>query len=807
MKIVRKIFVNVRDRNEAMAFCLAKLSSLDFDTLLQGTLSGEEAFEVGLIASNLERESFAKSEMIIGLNTCNPESEVELYYNFSLFLFEIQQYYYCGICLHKCVELLNDNPTIKPDRKEEILGLLHLCKTETDMEGQVSQQFCMIKRPKMFADYAVFENQITIIQGLLRTPVNMDLASNLFSVKTVKHWRQFNALLPIALSCIATKGFGDFEKALNVIFDFILSMPPTILVKKIAGLKILPEILERCRDQFQEPYYRNSTVEEFIDNAEMFVKDKSYFKYLSVFTKILLIMCTQSSHNALPDQNVQILYDLGKSLTVLTQISKLLLYNSKTTTLDKKHAEKNSKILAAYRKEVNDLEILVAKSSTKICLLYSYAFKKFNFETNLTRQNVQYIRNNNTQVCQRTISVSTGLSIYFKRLKLQSWEKESDLSRIYLLEVLLFQDLREIQELKCKGACQSNSQRNCNGIRAFFFKEEIIKQLSKLLFKALILNHTDNPSNIRIVDHLMYCVILHGNFHISVIWFLKAIKEIMVLRSGISLISHDDGDEPITTLFCQTFQNYQIHLDYNIDKICDSQTTLEFKIFQEKHEQILLEQMYIPTYLANKRLDFEVISKKGSTLLLPKTFLLNRTIMKHLPYVMGHSDSIRYLEFAFAEEMCMTERSTIVKQQLPHRQYLKGILSISKESILNSLKTSQKFIRMFFKQKNGQCIFPLLRNKVVYEQLVHFHQTATETKQDMATKVKNDESPKIPTKVRDGTIWCHSSHDSTCWKAARKAVDALERSQQGDEDRSLKANAELSSSKQQFAFVDRADCC
>lgn len=528
----------------------------------------------------------------------------------------------------------------------------------------------------LFTDYEFFETKIRIFEYFLSGIPDAKMVDFKFTIDVIKDWNSYKSTSSIVLSGIVTKGNLDLEKSLEATFDFISSFPLKLLLKKMMSYSSIEYIIDENLLKFEDAMFGGEpTMEQIITKSENFHKDQNYLKYLVIYLKSKLILSVKKFILANTDKTFIICeFDL---ITKFCQLLIELIEPDFKMNLLKKYLEKRKKLLHNYQNDLDLFQDEVLKIGMTSIIYTFLAYKDDNALTKYCPD--PKIRLLKTKLFKKSVFMLRTFYVMFKARNLQL-ENKTIIKKIlvYSDEVMAFLVAEEI--LPESNENPLNKYRRTNK----FFTERLISGYISLLE----MNAGDDMSNSTLIKNLMYCVLLQGGYHISVIWFLNRLSEFAQMKDALALIGNDDDcDAVYSAMFGGNLSQYKSEFELVIKKICMAQESVEVIKLKsyENNEEVEVEKLQSYTH------------KNGHHLILPQVIINSDNELVFLPEFCNFiqdGNTIRMNLTGAKSEIDKGKRPHDSKSKINSNTYikLKGILRPTRESIYECIKKSDVLI-------------------------------------------------------------------------------------------------------------------
>lgn len=532
------------------------------------------------------------------------------------------------------------------------------------------------QKSMLFVDYDFFEAKMCIFEYFLSSIPCPGKDDYEFARNVIKDWNLYKSTSSIVLSGIVTKGNLDLEKSLDATFNFISSFPLKLLSKKMMAYSSVEYIIDENLMKFEDAMFGGEpTMEQIISKSEIFHKDQSYLRYLLIYLKSKLILSVKKFILANTDKTFIICeFDM---ITKFCQLLIELIKPDSESNLLKKYAEKRKKFLHTYQNDIEAFQDEILKIGMTSII---YTFLAYRDDEALTKYCLNpEIRVLKTKLFKKSVFLLRTLYIMFKARNLEL-ENRTIIKKVmvYSDEIMAFLAAEEILPESNENRMEKFRKTNK------FFTERLIAGYISLLER----NASDDSSNLSLIKHLMYCILLQGGYHISVIWFLSRLSEFAQMKSAVSLISdEDDNDDFHSAMFGGNVTQYKEEFELIIRKICLAQESVEVIKLKsyENDQEIEIEKSQSYTH------------RNGHHLILPQVIINSENELIFLPEFSNFiqdGNTIRMNLTGGKQDVDKGEKWQEGKDKISANTYikLKGILRPTRESIYECIKKSDILI-------------------------------------------------------------------------------------------------------------------
>ncbi|CAI8497632.1 unnamed protein product [Pichia kudriavzevii] len=217
----------------------------------------------------------------------------------------------------------------------------------------------------------------------------------------------------------------------------------------------------------------------------------------------------------------------------------------------------------------------------------------------------------------------------------------------------------------------------------------LLEKVSTELVNGLSTNPIDHVHNPIIIKQLLYCILLGGGYHITVVLYLLKLEQFFREKSDTSLISCSDG----TNLFYPSFNStYMKELSNQLDKVLEKVTKIKFCLDSTIHTQERGEENTFST----------LFGKRGHLLMLPQVFLHNNRVimLSEFGNVIADGENIRTNVIDKIRALMAQPEKLKNNCNSNNLDEIQGILVPTRESVFECLKKSDVLLKVLLGRKD-----------------------------------------------------------------------------------------------------------
>lgn len=659
---------------------MLRLNQNKFIDFISGEQTSKDIFKIGLLACNVGRPNFGIKELMVAVNTCNPDEQVEYNMELGSILLKLEKYKQAEFTFAQCITSLHKKNNPNPKLLKQCVKLKDLAmdeKLKKENGPKNDPQFSVIG--KLYTNHELFMKRAKVIQYIIQSQDSKVYLNQDFASKFLTSTASCRQKCSVILSKFDSKGEEDLKLSVETIIDFILDFAPLILIKQFMSYRAIDKIVQKNVERFKRPSLPlRATRQNILEMSDFLHKDKNYYHFLVTTIECRIIELVKQfcfSKDNVRDSDTS---DVDKSdethsnaeiivgFQDLRETCASILYVIDSTfeknNLSKKEQERLKKMKTANE---SDKTFALEKVSTVFVISSIY--------TILCHKNYEIIEGSAIKNFLMNIKLEQFKKDAFEFKKCFLMTKKYNLNKIdpYLLksgliytkEIALFSNLKTLK-LSDKIDNKDPNFQIVNKIDAEILLSTYIEQLR--------ISEIDNPINIRLLKRIIYCVLLSGGYHISVIWVLKRVLELLLINSNLSMISAEDGEDCMYSIaFSKYFDKFQCDFDIIIEKICSAQICIEVLNF---------------TWERPGDIKQKCLHENGHRCLLPQAIINNNNEILFLP---------EYCTFIEDGNMLVKN----LKSQFPGlffgktkseetASFLKSILTLPRESLYECRKKS-----------------------------------------------------------------------------------------------------------------------
>lgn len=620
--------------------------------------------EKGITFINLNRTTRGILYVLAGLKMCDNLNSPLYLYNLANVFKELGNRGWAIECYDMCVNLMTKLNIKNPE-------FFKLCLSEKDSLLKEKRVETDVMNENMFSNFELFESKMSVIEFLLKQTQTESVGQSQFASSLARSWQEYNRVSTIVLSTIVTKSYDDFERSLNLVFSFLFKCQFSLLHRKLLSYTFIDTILNKNLQRFEDPLFGDSlTWSEIITKASIFNNTSEYFQYLKVYQECKLISLLKKVWNVDESNNTLLMVHLRK----LTSNSFRILCFSigkKPAGISSRLDERREYIYNANKKDANSL----AAVSVKVLIL---AFKYYLTCWTLLQREQETITSSGRGM-ERNLKILykpfVAIIPLFQSIRMNmSYEYCT-----YYMELILTYHSKNVPLNKKDPESSSVS------IPDRFLLEKV----STELVNGLSTNPIDHVHNPIIIKQLLYCILLGGGYHITVVLYLLKLEQFFREKSDTSLISCSDG----TNLFYPSFNStYMKELSDQLDKVLEKVTKIKFCLDSTTHTQERGEENTFST----------LFGKRGHLLMLPQVFLHNNRVimLSEFGNVIADGENIRTNVIDKIRALMAQPEKLKNNCNSNNLDEIQGILVPTRESVFECLKKSDVLLKVLLGRKD-----------------------------------------------------------------------------------------------------------
>lgn len=674
---------------------ILRLLKFNTEILFDGSITRDRALELGVAAHNLKRNAFALRQFFISIRSKEGKEETDTLYFVSKALAESGQTIMANVLLRTCLEVVRQSPksTDKELMLQDLIFDIKMLKTPPieSNESALDQNLNM----SMFSNYTVLESKLSIIKFALQSaPTQIKEKDHRFARALIKHLENYKKMSSEILSTIVNRNSEDIEVSFEKVYQFIWTFPPTILLEKALSSNSVTSIIESMIKKYPDPIMGQCfSVKNVIEYAYENIKKKNIVSGICNFLKCQLVNLIKE-FILIKEINKE---SIERKFLLIIEFRRHVFYckllyqfftTEKKSGLSKELVDKKKKALSSLKEHaehfMGDITDLGCLASIFIMLAYRKHFE------NLTSKSL-------------VSSKYSDINITFKK-------DIFELKFFYIQGNLKVKDYNKLKPTLCAYSfglerlsfiyASNHTIPKINSRRSSEIKllnEEQLYMLMELCVSLLNSNYADDVGNVKIIETILYCALFAGGHHISLIWFLIRLRDTLILKDGISLISREDGtDAIISFMLGNVFSNFKKELELIIKRISKA----ERSIYSLKSSD-------------ESSFELDLVNRVGDKLFLPPVYIKNDKEVGLLPEFCANNIETNNTTVELSRDF---ESFDSVNNLEGHQMStLKSILVPSKEAIAKKFEKSLNITKSILGNTNPPLGNDILKSESVQE--------------------------------------------------------------------------------------------
>lgn len=573
--------------------------------LLTGKLIKKDVMNLATICYNLGRKYHSTQKLLLSSKMAVGIDRINTNYLFANMLLNIKQYTLSNVLFETCLTDLNNASMVCSSMTSRITELQSKIPT-TDKANTNFSFLLPLKEPGMFHNYFLFEAKVSLIDiALKQVDEKVRYRDYGYALKITRYLQKYNELSSVVLSSIVNKGGPDLQRSFDEVFEFVFTFPPTVLLKKVMSFTSIGSLVDRVIGKYPDAMFGDTlSVTNILARSELYSKNGSYMKYLTVFMKGRLY---SALHDILQNQEEKVAYkefiiiSLHSVVSSCKALVELFSFTSEAHKgIKRKDLDKIKKLKSTYKNSVETFlrEMGQIGIVSGIYIMYLYRISNFLLEDIKS----PFCSNLKLEVIKKDVF---DLRIFYCMLT-------NDTSRTVPSDMMdnAVAFGNELLSFYCADT-----------IKIPTIVDKVDFRLPKRIFILQVISHychaletsfADDSNVCQIIQNLMRYIILCGGFHVSLIWKLSEIKQVYNMKDSTSLISWEDGTDPMLSCSNKLMDPFREELDLIIKRLCLSQCDA---IVGMSHADLIKKKymMFLPSVVIKNRTRIAFLSDGAFT--------------------------------------------------------------------------------------------------------------------------------------------------------------------------------------------------